>query len=421
MIPEWASKYEDEDHIVKKRGNKYFLYEYEMVYEQISTNVYEMYGEPVRRLSHIHSARIIPNGLIINKKKPKPKKRPAMISCDREYGATHLIDVYCSDILFNLKKYFKDDATMIYIMAKQLLIAQPKLEKLHMVYEASYDCITYSNLTFSTTRILSLLNTITHNRVGRYHFLHTYMNHENYFIFTDTYQFETQKVQFLFCFQNHTFSYFRSFHIDQSIDETIENALREINAQNVIWMGDDISLINDIPYIIRLNYDKTMNHHEQYFIYNDRHIYYHILKAQDYLILYDDESCMIYKHGQKIPIALATNLERDVKDIYEMYMLKTNALDIVNLYYDILEDNNSYIMDYNEVGLMFIYYLSMLMYNRIQDHLENSNLSVDEVIGMLKKVTRCMVNYQWYTKIDPSVNIDKIKKIIPEYEKIFTD
>ncbi|MCD7839700.1 MAG: hypothetical protein LUG46_03630, partial [Erysipelotrichaceae bacterium] len=83
--------------------------------------------------------------------------------------------------------------------------------------------------------------------------------------------------------------------------------------------------------------------------------------------------------------------------------------------------NDTYIKNHNEVGLLFIYYLSMLMYSRISKHLKNSHLSVHEVIDMLKKVSRQMVNYKWYTKIDSSIDIDLIKEAIPECEKIFTD
>ncbi|MCD7840660.1 MAG: hypothetical protein LUG46_08560, partial [Erysipelotrichaceae bacterium] len=321
MLPDWAAKYEDEDHVVKKRGDKYFLYEYEIVYEQISTDVYHMYSEPIRKLSHIHCARITPEGLIINKKKPKPKKRPYMISCHREYGASYLIDILCSDILDNLNKCFKDDTTMMYVMAKQLLIGHPTFEKLHMAYRKSYDCITYPDLQFPTTTIVSLLHKITHNRVGRYRFVHTYMNHENYYIFTDTYQFEAQCIQFLFCFQNQVFSYFRSFHIDQSMEETISNAIKEIKAYHIIWMGDnDISLTHDIPYIIHVNNDKIIDDYKHHFIYQDRCVHYHMEESQDKLIFYDDEGYMIYRNGQKIPIVLQTNLDIEAKSIYEMYM-----------------------------------------------------------------------------------------------------
>ncbi|MCD7894790.1 MAG: hypothetical protein LUG60_14030 [Erysipelotrichaceae bacterium] len=419
MLPEWAAKYEDEDHVVRKRGNKYYLYEYEIEYLNDLDNVYEPL-KTKRVLSKVSSARITKDGLIKNKNKKKPQELPIVISTFREYGASHLLDVLCSDILDNLKKYFKDDGLMIYIMAKQILIEYPVIDSIDLNYQSSNDFIHYPNLRFPTSSILSLLHKITHNRLSRYQFVHDYMDHQNYYMFINSYELDGYIMRFLYCFQNETFSYFRSFHIDKSVNETIKNAITELKCQNIIWIGEDendIQLLHGIPYIISIDYDKEIGYYENHFIYDHRDIYYQIINlSSDKLILYDDSDHIMFYQNRQIPLALKTNCNEDVSYIYEMYMNKDYAQDRIDLYYNLLENNFKYIHDYNEVGFLFIYYLSTLMCSRIDQRLQGTDLAADEVIDMLKEVKIQIINYESRLEINPNVDLSIIKEKIPECE-----
>lgn len=397
MYPEWVEKQCREGCMIKRRGSKYYLYETRIFYDNVDHIPIEVAGTCLGQITQ--------DGIIPAKNKTKLNT----LSARHEYRASHLIDILCQDILYSLKAYFHDDALMIYVLAKEVLIHQASLDDMFSIYRKSYDYITYPRLDFSSSSIEDLLQRLSYDRLSSYRFMRTYMKDDNYFIFLDKYNLNNTMLDVLYCFHHQSLAYFRLCHKDTSIDDIITNGLKEI-PYDVILIGNDTY---PIPYIMPCYKNITINH-DHYFIYHDKSIYYAMLSLDnDKLYIYDDSNIMI-KDGVKLLLTLRTNTLEEPLELYKIYMDKKMADDLIDVFHDILNKNVSYLHDKQHAGMLFINYLSFMMYQRI-DNKCKSYISGYEVIQNLKLISKQMINNQWIINNDNEEFLEDIKEIIPEY------
>ncbi len=384
MYPDWVEKYHQEGCIIKKRGNKYYLYKKRIFYDAVDKTPIEVVGECLGRIDE--------GGFIPSKK----KKTLNTISCHYEYGATNFIDILCQDILYYLKIYFHDDAYLLYVIAKQLLISKASYDDLPFLYRNSYDFITYPCLDFSQSALINLLNRISYNKHSQYQFMQVYMNHRDYIVFLDKHY----CIDMLYYFHHHSLAYFQAYPISN-----------DMLHQNIVFIGDNDLVI---PYIIPTHTDIKINH-DSYFTYQDKLIYYDmILKDNEKLYIYDDPSNIFIKDNKQLLLALHTNTSINPLQLYTMYLDKKAANDMIEISHDILDKNRLYLSHHRYEEMLFINYLLIMMYQRIDGKLKGTDISVYDAIENLKLISKQMVNNQWTIYNGTEEFLDRIKDIIPE-------
>ncbi|MCD7808228.1 MAG: hypothetical protein LUH02_02720, partial [Erysipelotrichaceae bacterium] len=307
MYPDWVKKYHQEGCMIKKRGNKYYLYKKRIFYDLVDKTPIEVAGECLGRIDE--------RGFIPTKNKTKLNT----ISCCYEYGATHFIDILCQDILYHLKVYFHDDALLLYVIAKQLLISKASYDDLPFLYRSSYDFIAYPCLDFSQSSLINLLDRISYDKHSQYQFMQVYMNHQDYIIFLDKHYF----IDMLYYFHHQSLAYFQAYPISDDMMQ-----------QNIVFIGDNDF---DIPYIIPVHIDIKINH-DSCFTYQDKLIYYDILlKNNEKIYIYDDQSNIFIKDNKQLLLALHTNTSIAPSQLYTLYMDKKAAEDMIQISHDILD------------------------------------------------------------------------------------
>ncbi len=119
-------------------------------------------------------------------------------------------------------------------------------------------------------------------------------------------------------------------------------------------------------------------------------------------------------------ITICSNEEINPVKLYEIYKEREIIEDSNKALKNVLNINDSHMQNddsYN--GWLFISHLSLMMYyrlfNKIKEAGKTSELSVSELLRMLRRITKQKVNGNWITETGTKVELDKIRTIFPEY------
>jgi transposase len=117
-------------------------------------------------------------------------------------------------------------------------------------------------------------------------------------------------------------------------------------------------------------------------------------------------------------LVLITNVEEeDVQKIYEMYKSRHAIEQMYDVFKNVLEADRMYVLDKETLeGWMFVHYLAMVYWYRIQRKLKEKRLeskySPKDIIDMLSRIQNIQIGEEWKRSEYPK----KCKEILEKLE-----
>ena len=248
--PDWVEKHRGKNREIKHIGNNFYLYERKTVYDKDT--------KKPKKISGRYIGKITENGLIEAQKRTPSK--PVEVGYPVEYGASQLLDLLGSDILANLKEYYRDElAELIFVIGKIGVIEPSPLKRLALVYSNSFDSITYPGMKISKNQLTAVLREIGENREAQLGFMNMFARQGETIIFDGTRlisysekmdmnrmgynhcNIEDPQINLLYCFSLEPDKmpvYFKANPGDKTDISVIKDAIREAGTKNVIMIAD---------------------------------------------------------------------------------------------------------------------------------------------------------------------------------------
>ena len=271
--PDWVEKHRSRNHEIKRIGSNYYLYERKTVYDRETKKPKKISGEYIGKITE--------EGIVKAQKRSAVK--PVEVGYPVEYGASQLLDLLGSDILANLKEYYRDElAELIFVIGKIGVIEPSPFKRLQLVYSNSFDSVVYPDLKISKNQLTKVLRELGENRKAQLGFMNLFAKGSETIVFDGTRLIsysekmdmnrcgynhcgiEDPQINLLYCFSlspNKMPVYFKANAGDQTDISVIKDAIREAGTENVIMIADkgfgsdeNFSLYKDngIDYIVPL-------------------------------------------------------------------------------------------------------------------------------------------------------------------------
>ena len=306
--PEWVEKFRSKGKEIKRIGEHYYLYERKTVYDHEKHRA--------KKVSGPYIGRITEDGLVKARKRADVK--PVEVGYPVEYGADQLLELLGSDILDNLRQYYRDElAELIFVIGKIGVIEPSPLKRLGLVYDNSYDSVIHPTVNLNKNNLTAVLRELGENRAAQVGFMKLFIQGSEKIIFDGTrlvsYSEEMDlnrvgynhcgindpQINLLYCFSLSPMKmplYFRANAGDKPDIVVIQNALKEAGITDAILIADkgfgsaaDYRAYKkaDLDYIIPLKRDDTsisyssiihkgIRAYTGVFVYHDRSIFYFI-------------------------------------------------------------------------------------------------------------------------------------------------
>ena len=304
--PDWVEKFRSKNREIKHIKGNYYLYERKTVYDSSKKRA--------RKVSGAYLGKITEDGLV------KAVKRSAVLPVEVgypvEYGATELLELLGSDILDNLKEYYRDPlAELIFVIGKIGVIEPSPFKRMNLIYSNSFDSVIHPGMKISKNEITAVLRELGENRAAQLGFMKKYSNASETIIFDGTrlvsysekmdmnrsgYNhcgIEDPQINLLYCFSLSPLKapvYFKSNYGDVVDVSAVKDAVRESGIEDAVMIADkgfgseeNFKLFkkHEIDYIVPLKRDDTLIDYEPIvnnglrafegsFLFNGRAIFY---------------------------------------------------------------------------------------------------------------------------------------------------
>ena len=304
--PDWVEKFRSKNREIKHIKGNYYLYERKTVYDSSK--------KQARKVSGAYLGKITEDDLV------KAVKRSAVLPVEVgypvEYGATELLELLGSDILDNLKEYYRDPlAELIFVIGKIGVIEPSPFKRMNLIYSNSFDSVIHPGMKISKNEITAVLRELGENRAAQLGFMKKYSNASETIIFDGTrlvsysekmdmnrsgYNhcgIEDPQINLLYCFSLSPLKapvYFKSNYGDVVDVSAVKDAVRESGIEDAVMIADkgfgseeNFKLFkkHEIDYIVPLKRDDTLIDYdpivnnglrafEGSFLFNGRAIFY---------------------------------------------------------------------------------------------------------------------------------------------------
>lgn len=325
QYPDWVEAHRGPGREIKKKGNCFYLSTYKTIYDKKS--------KKPKKVTLQYLGKITPDGL----QAPVVREREIKINPPLEFGTYHLLDVLGKDILDNLAEVFGEDiGQTIFVLGKQGIVEPAPMKRRGLIYDNSYDSVTYPGKALSPASLTRLLADIGGQREKQVKFMKKYLTQDQYIIFDGTrlviysgsnelgqlgYNhcgIKAPQANLLYCFSLRPTKgpvYFRVNAGDKTDYDTIVNAIYETEIKNVIMIADkgfgsqsnfNFFKENGLSFIVPLRRDSNEIDYstidtqkyttfDGYFAYHDRTILYQVLSRNGI----KEQKVEVKKRGRK--------------------------------------------------------------------------------------------------------------------------